>query len=305
MYQDSMYQVKRHSQSHVLPLRGLSYHLRSWGTPTPGIPPLVLVHGWMDIGASFQFMVDAMATDRWVIAPDLRGFGRTQPTFADSFWFADYLADLDAILERLVGDQPIDLLGHSLGGHVATTYAGVRPARIRRLINIEGFGVASTHPSQAPGRYAQWLDEIAAYKNGEKDLKTYDSLAAVANRLTKTNPRLSAEKAAWLAGEWASPTTDGQWQINGHAAHKVISANLFQAPETVAIYQRITAPTLFVRADTDSLQTWWRNKFTQTEFAERISHIPQIETKVMTGVGHMLHHDKPAELAEMVEAFLT
>jgi pimeloyl-ACP methyl ester carboxylesterase len=305
MYQDAMYQVKRASQSHTLPIRGLAYHIRTWGTPKPDVPPLVMVHGWMDIGASFQFMVDALADDRWVIAPDLRGFGGTQPAFADSFWFADYLADLDAILQSLVGDQPIDLLGHSLGGHIATTYAGVRPNRIRRLVNLEGFGLASTRPSQAPGRYAQWLDEIAAFNAGEKDLKTYESLAAVANRLTKTNPRLSADKAAWLAGQWASKTTDGRWQINGHAAHKVVGANLFQAPETVAVYQRITAPTLFVRAAEDSLQTWWKNKFTQAEFAERLTHIPQVETRVMADVGHMLHHDKPVELAEMVMDFIT
>jgi pimeloyl-ACP methyl ester carboxylesterase len=305
MYQDAMYQVKRASQSRTLPIRGLAYHLRTWGEPKADVPPLVMVHGWMDIGASFQFMVDAMADDRWVIAPDLRGFGDTRPAFADSFWFADYLADLDAILHSLVGDQPIDLLGHSLGGHVATTYAGVRPNRIRRLINLEGFGLASTRPSQAPGRYAQWLDEIAAFNAGEKDLKTYESLTAVANRLTKTNPRLSADKAAWLAGQWASKTTDGRWQINGHAAHKVVGAHLFQAPETVAIYERITAPTLFVRAAEDSLQTWWKNKFTQAEFAERLSHIPQVETRVMADVGHMLHHDKPVELAEMVMDFLT
>ena len=89
MYQDAMYQVKRASQSHTLPIRGLAYHLRTWGTPKPDVPPLVMVHGWMDIGASFQFLVDALADDRWVNAPDLRGFGGTQPAFADSFWFAD------------------------------------------------------------------------------------------------------------------------------------------------------------------------------------------------------------------------
>ena len=300
-----MYQVQRPPHNRTLPSRGLDYHVRTWGTRNPDQPPLLMVHGWMDIGASFQFMVDAMSQDRWVIAPDLRGFGNTKPAFADSFWFADYLADLDAILAHMVGDQPIDLLGHSLGGHVATTYAGVRPERIRRLVNLEGFGLASTRPSQAPGRYAQWLDEIAALNQGAKDLKTYASLDGVAQRLIKTNPRLSADKAEWLAQQWASETEDGRWQINGHAAHKVIGAHLFQAPETIAIYQRIKAPTLFVRAEEDSLQTWWKNKFTQEEFAERLTHIPQVETAVMADVGHMLHHDKPAELAEMVEHFLT
>ena len=64
-----MYQVKRASQSHTLPIRGLAYHLRTWGTPKPDVPPLVMVHGWMDIGASFQFMVDALADDRFLVLP--------------------------------------------------------------------------------------------------------------------------------------------------------------------------------------------------------------------------------------------
>ena len=163
MYQSSPYAVKRPSQTYFTRIRGLQFHYRTWGTPQPGQAPLVLVHGWMDVGASFQFMVDAMASDRWIIAPDLRGFGLTKTPDADNFWFPDYIADLDTLLTALVPDQAIDLVGHSLGGHVATTYAGVRPERIRRLVNLEGFGMANTIASQAPGRYTRWLDELAQF----------------------------------------------------------------------------------------------------------------------------------------------
>ena len=68
---------------------------------------------------------------------------------------------LDALLRHCVpGDGAIDLVGHSMGGNVAMFYAGARPARIRRLVNLEGFGMPASRPAQAPRRTAQWLDEL-------------------------------------------------------------------------------------------------------------------------------------------------
>jgi len=299
-----MYQVKRTSHSHFVPIRHLRYHYRSWGTPEAGVAPLVLVHGWMDVGASFQFMVDALAKDRWIVAPDWRGFGLTDTPNTDNFWFADYLADLDALMDLLAPAQTVDLVGHSMGGHIATMYAGVRPQRIRKLVNLEGFGLASTQAAQAPTRYAQWLDELAKFGRGEMDLRSYASRDAVVARLMKTNPRLSLDKAQWLAGEWSEMTAHDQWQVLGHAAHKVVGANLFQVDETVACYQHITAPTLFVHAEEDSLLTWWKNKFTREKFMQRVHHIPDLSIECMDDVGHMLHHDQPEQLAAMIEAFL-
>ncbi|MEY4254624.1 MAG: hypothetical protein RLZZ566_2094, partial [Pseudomonadota bacterium] len=91
-----MYQVKKASRTVFIKLRQLNYHVREWGTPRPGQLPLFMVHGWMDVSASFQFVVDAMKEDRHIIAPDWRGFGLTDVGEVDSFWYPDYLADLDA-----------------------------------------------------------------------------------------------------------------------------------------------------------------------------------------------------------------
>ena len=101
-----------------------------------------------------------MQVDRHVVALDWRGFGLTEAPGADSYWFADYLGDLDAALDRLRPDAAVDLAGHSMGGNVVMIYAGVRPQRVRRLVNLEGFGMPETKPHQAPKRYAQWLDEL-------------------------------------------------------------------------------------------------------------------------------------------------
>ena len=310
-----MYKEKRSSRSEFVPIRGLSYHVRLWESPSganPALPPLVLVHGWMDVAASYQFMVDALsdafAQGRTIIAPDWRGFGETvsgpEGSPADNYWFADYLADLDFLLDHYVGEQPVDLVGHSMGGNVAMLYAGVRPARVRRLVNLEGFGLPPSQPEQAPGRYAKWMDELKSLRRGELALKAYDNVDGVARRLMKTNPRLSADKAGWLAGHWARPDAAGQWRILGEAAHKIGSAQLYRVDETLAIYRRISAPTLAVEASDDSLAGWWQGKYSLDQYHERLKQVAQARVAVIQDAGHMLHHDQPEQLATLIEGFL-
>ena len=301
-----MYQALNESRSTFVPVRQLSYHVRQWGAADGQRPPLVLVHGWMDVSASWQFMVDALREPRWIVAPDWRGYGLTksgQPP-ADNFWFPDYLADLDFLLDALAPGQAVDLVGHSMGGNVAMMYAGVRPERIRRLVNLEGFGMPETRPAQAPTRYAQWIDELKALHRGEMDLKPYDSADGVARRLMKTNPRLSPDKADWLARQWAAPDAQGQWAILGDAAHKVVNANLYQLPEALALYARITAPVLSVTASDDSLTQWWKGRFTIEQYRERLHHVPQLTEAQIGDAGHMLQHDQPEALARLIEDFL-
>ena len=117
------------SQSHILQIRGLRYHMRTWGDPRD--PKLVLLHGWMDVSASFQFLVDALRRDWYVIAPDWRGFGLSE-WVAGGYWFPDYIGDLEALVAQVSPDAPVSLVGHSMGGNVAGLYAGVRPARVAK-----------------------------------------------------------------------------------------------------------------------------------------------------------------------------
>ena len=305
----AMYPALHTSRSHFIPLRTLRYHLHLWGEARPGSTPLVLLHGWMDVGASYQFVVDAFseafAAGRQIIAPDWRGFGQSRlPSPCDHYVFADYLADLDQLLDQLVGDQPIDLVGHSMGGNVAMLYAGVRPARVRRLVNLEGFGLPATRPSQAPGRYAQWLDEMKQLPQGGMALKSYDSAAGVAQRLMKTNPRLSQDKADWLAQHWAAPDASGQWAILGDPAHKVTSAQLFRLDEVLALYEAISAPTLAVEASDDSLGRWSKGQYSLDEYHQRLTHVRNCRVAVVQDAGHMLHHDQPQAVAALIEQFL-
>ena len=299
-----MYQPKRVSRSEFVPIRNLRYHVRVWGEPAPGKVPLVMVHGWMDVAASYQFVVDAFEQERYVIAPDWRGYGLTEAPHTDNYWFPDYLADLDFLLDHYVQDAPVDLVGHSMGGNIAVLYAGARPERIRKLVNLEGFGMPATKPSQAPGRYAKWIVELKALHRGEMALKSYDSIEGVARRLMKTNRRLTQDKADWLAQYWSRQEADGQWHILGDPAHKITNANLFRVDEVLEMYRAIRAPLLAVEASDDSLGQWWQGRYTLAEYHERLKAVSDMRLGYIQDAGHMLHHDQPVALARLIEDFI-
>jgi pimeloyl-ACP methyl ester carboxylesterase len=301
----------RSSLSQFLALRGLRYHVRTWGDAslvTPARPPLVMVHGWMDVGASFQFAVDALALhegfERWVIAPDWRGFGLSESTGADSYWFPDYLGDLDALLDALVPEGAIDLVGHSMGGNVAMAYAGVRPQRIRRLVNLEGFGLPASQPQHAPKRMLQWLEELKT----PQALRSYDSLSGVAERLQTNNPLLPADKAAWLAPHWARQRNgegeDGRWHILGDPAHRRANPVLYRAEEHIAMWQRITAPVMWAEGDRTDMAKWWGERYPRAEFEARLAVVARLQRALLSPCGHMLHHDQPEALAGHLARFL-
>ena len=306
-----MYQPLRASRSTMARVRTLHYHLRHWGAGAErgGAAPLVLLHGWMDVGASWQFVVDAFGDDfagrRRIVAPDWRGFGRSMPPWpCDGYHFVDYLADLDQLLEQIAPGMPVDLVGHSMGGNVAMLYAGARPRRVRRLVNLEGFGLPASQPEQAPGRLARWMDELGQCARGATALRDYASAEEVAARLARTNPRLSADKAAWLARQWASEGEDGRWRILGDAAHKVVSAQLYRVDEALALWAAIDAPVLSVQADEDSLARWAAGQYSLQEYHQRLARVRHCQNAVVQGAGHMLHHDQPQQVARLIEDFL-
>ncbi len=303
-----MYQALRPAHSEFVSVRQLQYHVLIWGRPSSAQPILVLLHGWMDVAASFQFVIDALGQEffnqRCIIAPDWRGFGLTPVPQADNYWFPDYLADLDILLDHYAKDQPVDLLGHSMGGNVAMLYAGVRPERIHRLINLEGFGMPATQADQAPGRYARWIDELKRLHRGELQLRSYEGIDGVAQRLMKTNPRLSADKAQWLARHWSSENPQGQWEILGDAAHKVVSAHLYRVDEALACFRAIRAPMLSVQASDNQMQQWWQGRYSLIEYQQRLQNVQDCRSATVTDAGHMLHHDQPQQVAALIEDFL-
>lgn len=302
------YTPQRPSTGRFEPIRSLRLHVRCWGDAslaTPERPPLVLTHGWMDMGASFQFVVDALqqleGACRWVLAPDWRGFGLSQAPLGDSYWFPDYVADLDALLERLWPQGPVDLLGHSMGGNVVMLYAGLRPQRVRRLVNLEGFGMPATRPEQAPRRLVQWLDELKTPQR----LRPYASLDEVAQRLMANDAQLTPDKAAWLAPHWGRPAAGGGFELQADPAHKGVNPVLYRVDEVLETWKLITAPLLWVEGDLTDTEKWWGHRYSRDEFHQRLQAVPgPVLKRRLSPCGHMLHHVQPEALARELLGFL-
>lgn len=284
------------SRSVFVPVRGLRYHCRVWGTP--GAPRMFLLHGWMDVSASFQFLVDALALDWEVVAPDWRGYGETDRSGADCYWFPDYFADLDVLLAHFSRDVPVRLVGHSMGGNVAAMYAGIRPARVAQFVNLEGFGMPATRAGDAPRRYERWMNELAA----QPALRDYDDFDALAARLRSNNARLSAPRAAFLATHWGRLRPDGRVELRGDPAHKVVNAVQYNLAEAEACWRAITAPCLWVQgAETETPR---HLRLSGADVEARLACFPNLRRVTLPDAGHMLHHDQPERLAAVVEEFL-
>jgi pimeloyl-ACP methyl ester carboxylesterase len=275
-------------------IRGLRHHCTRWGAP--GAPPIVLLHGWLDAGETFQFLVDEMS-DRWsFVAPDWRGFGRSawEP---EGYWFANYLADLDALLDIFSPGVPAILVGHSMGGNVASLYAGVRPQRVSRLVNIEGLGLPRTSPEQAPERYRRWLDEL----RGAPSFSIHESLEEFAESLTRRNARLDPTRARFIAAAWSERAADGRFTIRADPRHKQVNAVLYRREEAEACWRGITAPVLLLLGGLSE----FRGRLGEDAKRERLQELfRDLRMATVADAGHMMHHERPAEVARLIESFL-
>jgi len=284
-------------------LRGHGHHVLTWGDARA--PKLFLLHGWMDVGASFQFLVDALAHDWYAIAPDLRGFGRSdwQP---QGYWYPDYIADLEALIDVFAPQEKVALVGHSLGGNVVMHYAGVRPERVRAVVSLDGFGIPAEQPDKAPRKYRRWLDALAA----PIEFKHYADLDAVADRLQKNNRRLSRERARFLAGHWAEALPDGRARLRSDPRHKLPFPTVYRMEEVYAVWREITAPVLWVAAlDSETSRRLDPHAPGEADtvlanVGRRLAQVPQAQLATIADAGHMLHHDRPAEVAAAIEPFL-
>lgn len=292
---NAAYNPRRNAQHESLVVRGLRHHVTRWGPPTSS--PVMLLHGWMDTGETFQFLVDAMS-DRWsFVAPDWRGFGRSgwEP---DGYWFPNYLADLDALLDIVAPQMPAILVGHSMGGNIAALYAGVRPERVRRLVNIEGLGLTRTTPDQAPERYRRWLDELRS----SPGFSSYASLEEFAQHLSRRNPRLDPARAEFIARAWAGDGDDGKIVIRSDPRHKLINPVLYRREEAEACWSKVTAPVLLLLGAHSEI----RGRLGGDATDERLRQsFDDVRIATVADAGHMMHHERPEEVACLIEQFLS
>jgi 2-succinyl-6-hydroxy-2,4-cyclohexadiene-1-carboxylate synthase len=103
----------------------------------PNAPALVLVHGFTGAALDFELVVDDLASDRRVVTLDQRGHGQSTKTgTVDGYTIDQLVADLAAFLGA-VGEGPVDLLGHSMGGRVAMGLVLDRPDLVSSLVLMD------------------------------------------------------------------------------------------------------------------------------------------------------------------------
>ena len=263
-------------------IRAADYAISEWGDASA--PLLVYLHGWGDCAATFQFVVDAFSRDWHVVAPDWRGFGDSTVT-TDAYWFPDYLADLDEILRLYSPEQPVRIVGHSMGANVAGLYAGSLPERVVAFANVEGFGLRPTDPANAPANYRKWIEA----SRSRPEFVTYDDYDGLARRVMKRSPLLHMRYARFVARAWAEER-DGLIQLRADSLHKLPNAVLYRRAEAEACWANITAPTLLIAG-------------AQSPFGESPMIVPGAERETLPDAGHMMHFEVPGPLAAMLENF--
>ena len=266
--------------------------LTHWGPQDPS--PILLLHGWMDCGAGWQLLADQLPDDWPLVAIDWPGYGRSARR-AERYWFADHVAELDWLVGVLSPDRPARLIGHSMGGTVASIYAGVRPARVAWLANLEGFGMPELPHEKFPGYFESWLDALKA----PPVARCYPNLELLAQALQRANPRLPLSNARYLARAWTRPV-DGGFEILADPLQQLPTPIRYTRTDLEACWARVRAPLLLLYgAESDYMQ-----RAIGPDALNRLrSLMPSMRAGSIAGAGHLLPHEQPVQVAHALVQF--
>lgn len=277
-----------------LDVRGLRIHWVEWGER--GSPPVILIHGFRDHCRTWDFFVDELlriVPDLWVVAPDCRGHGDSGRVGAGGYYhFFDYLLDLDHFIRHL-GAPTVRLAAHSMGGTIACLYAGTHPERVSKLALVEGLGPEGLSFSDAPQRAARWLEQVPAVAEGAG----YASLEEAADRLRRSHPRLTEERARHLAYHGMRRTEAGVWQWKFDPLHRTTSPQPFYVEQFLEFLRRVTCPSLVVQGAES-------NHRARGDIETRYGLLPDATLVTLPEAGHMVQQDNPEALARTLAPFL-
>ena len=285
----------RKSRTEKILIRGLRYNVRHWGADDA--PVVFFLHGWLDCSPTFQFLVDALERPWHVIAPDWRGYGESE-WLDRPYWFPDYYADLDELLDHYSPDRPARIVGHSMGANIAATYAGVRPQRVAQLVMLDFLGLKPAIDDDSPKLLSMWLRN---QKKGPPS-SLYASCDAFAARLMEANPRLTEERAAFLSWHVSRMNADTTVMLAADPWHRVPSPLVYHIEDSLANWRRITAPVQLQIADHGFVLKRFGNE--PQEMARRLGCFHDLRTVSIPDSGHSVQHDQPERAAAAIEQFL-
>ena len=269
---------------------GLSLSVVEWAPSAGSKRTCLLLHGFMDAAESFDLVAPTLAeAGLRVIAPDLRGFGESDRVSGGGYYhFPDYLADVDALLGSIEG--AVSIVGHSMGGTVATLYAGARPERVERLAILEGMGPLDTPDDVAPESARKWLDDLTTTLEASA-MTEEEALRRLVTAHPRVDPSVLATRLLHLA-KWEGDRL--VWRYD--PLHRTTSPMPFFARVYRAFAARVECPVLFVTGG----QLGWR----VPDEDARLSAFARVERVELDGAGHMMHWTQPAALAGSILRFL-
>ena len=274
----------------------LRLHYVDWGNPDA--PPLILQHGGRDHCRSWDWVAAELAKDWHVIAPDLRGHG-------DSAWSPDgdyssnaFVYDFAQLVHSLGHDQ-VTIIAHSLGGNIATRFAGLYPDKVRNLANIEGLGpspamLAERAKHSQAHFLRQWIEDKR--KASGRLPRRYPSIDAALARMQEENSFLSDEHARHLTVHGASHNEDGTWSWKFDNYLNIWAASDIAPSDVEALWAAITCPVLLLYG----ADSWASNP----ERDGRAAHFKDARVIEYEQAGHWLHHDQLERFLGDVKGFL-
>ncbi|HEY6329778.1 MAG TPA: alpha/beta hydrolase [Blastocatellia bacterium] len=267
--------------SHYYYSHRLKLSFWDWGQESK--PSLILVHGGLDHARNWDWVARELREDYHVYAMDLRGHGNSQWAPGALYSVAEHVLDLSALVD-IIDDFPILLAGHSLGGVIVMHYAGVYPERVRKVVNIEGFGPPPTHRVFRPPseRLRAWVEKMRESEHREP--RSYPSLAAAVARMKEANPHLSDEVAEHLTLHGTNWNADGSltWKFDNYA--RPFGPYGYSREDAGEIMRQITCPALLFRG----LESWAGDP----EADGRISGLKNYRLVNVARAGHWVHHDQ-------------
>lgn len=289
---------------------GLDHTVLEWAADAlpASAPAVLLLHGYMDAAGTWGEVAPALVAAGFrVLAPHQRGFGQA-PRVPDGgyYHFPDYVFDLADVIERCVprdtqaeaGPAPaprVAVVGHSMGGTVATLYAGAFPERVSRLALLEGTGPLDNPFDTAPIRMRRWIEDVRRTRAAEA--RPIGTHADVLARLVQNHSGVSPDVLARRAPELVRADAGGALSWLADPLHRTLSPMPFFAETYKAFARKVTCPVLSVDGGSAGYQP--------PDEGERLACFAQVRRESLAGAGHMVHWTQPVALGALLVEFLT
>lgn len=263
---------------------------KTWGDKSH--PKILALHGWLDNAASYDALATQLAEQFYVVAVDLPGHGLSEHTDDHHYPFEHYVDAIMATVDQLAWENFI-IMGHSLGGAVASVVASKLPEKVSAFISLDAMGPLSTEVMQNSPAISMMTALILKAQRRPKT--RYSSIEQMAERRAKMN-RVSIDAVMPLV-ERATVKIDDHYQWRFDPKLLKESETYLSEAEVKTLLQAIQCPVLVIEAETGLL-------INSEVVAQRKAYFKHVSIIKLAG-GHHLHLEKADVVAKQIIKFIT